>query len=111
MKRLAIIAAACFMLLCSFSPAAAEVYTDDEIMSALHQAVAERGEFYTWSFEEKADSYNHYVYHDQGSRRGVPGGEFPIVPAWMQPLSPRRPGSAFRPIWRRNASMTICPNT
>ncbi len=74
MKRLAIIAAACFMLLCSFCLAAAEEYTHEEIMSALRQAVAERGEFYTWSFEEKADFYNHYVYHNQGSRRGVPDG-------------------------------------
>ena len=72
MKRLAIMAAACFMLLCSFCLAAAEEYTHEEIMSALRQAVAERGEFNTWSFEEKADFYNHYVYHNQGSRRGVP---------------------------------------
>ena len=38
----------------------------------MNKAISTKGPFYTWSLEEKADFYNKYVYHNTGTRRGVP---------------------------------------
>ena len=46
----------------------AEMDFDD----ALDLTVERHGEFFEWTFEEKAFFYNKYVYHNQGPRRGVP---------------------------------------
>ena len=48
------------------------VYTHEELMDALYQTIEEKGPTYTWSFQEKADFYNKYIYFNKGSRRGVP---------------------------------------
>lgn len=39
---------------------------------ALNAALAEKGPIYQWSLAEKAAFYNQYVYHGEGTRRGVP---------------------------------------
>lgn len=51
--------------------AVAEASTDD-FQQALSEAIEQYGDFYTWSFEKKADFYNTHVYHGVGTRRGVP---------------------------------------
>ena len=56
------------MLLLSALPANAETSLQD----AMNAEFERYGEFYTWSFEKKADFYNTYVYHGVGTRRGVP---------------------------------------
>lgn len=48
------------------------LYTYDELMDALYEAAEKNGPTYTWSFQEKADFYNKYIYFNKGSRRGVP---------------------------------------
>ena len=49
-----------------------QYYTDEQILAAQAQLIKEIGPFYTWTFQEKADFYNKYVYFNQGTRRGVP---------------------------------------
>ena len=56
------------MLLLAVLPANAETPLQD----AMNAEIERSGEFYTWSFEKKADFYNTYVYHGVGTRRGVP---------------------------------------
>lgn len=56
------------MLLLAALPANAETPLQD----AMNAEIERSGEFYTWSFEKKADFYNTYVYHGVGTRRGVP---------------------------------------
>ena len=40
------------------------LYTYDELMDALYEAAEKNGPIYTWSFQEKADFYNKYIYSD-----------------------------------------------
>lgn len=56
------------MLLLAALPAHAET----ALQGALNAEIERSGDFYTWSFEKKADFYNTYVYHGVGTRRGVP---------------------------------------
>jgi hypothetical protein len=55
---------------------AEEVSSETNESSLFHEAYREAsiilGPFYTLSLEEKADFYNKYVYHNVGTRRGVP---------------------------------------
>lgn len=46
--------------------------TEATIQNALDKEIAQHGDFYTWSFEKKADFYNTHVYHGVGTRRRVP---------------------------------------
>ena len=52
--------------------AASDIDANDIFVLEMNNAISTKGPFYTWSLEEKADFYNKYVYHNTGTRRGVP---------------------------------------
>ena len=52
--------------------AASGIDANDIFVLEMNKAISTKGPFYTWSLEEKADFYNKYVYHNTGTRRGVP---------------------------------------
>lgn len=58
------------LMMCTAIPAMAED-PDAMFQQALQEEIERWGDFYTWSFEKKADFYNTYRYHGVGTRRGV----------------------------------------